>query len=279
MWLREPSYLPPAANYDGVVRFERGTRVLITGASRGIGRALALRLAERGCTLGLLARSGDELAELSEALPGDGHAALPCDVGDRGQVVEAVERFGRCDVAVANAGVAYYGRFDSLAPELVERMTRVNWLGTLHTAGAVLPGMLERGSGHLVVVSSGAGYRAFPEAAVYGGTKAAQRAFGEALRHELAGSGVSVTVVYPGETATALHDHEKDSMPEWYRSKDSADPGELAERVVAAVEKDRAAVHYPPAVAALRVTHGLSPRVADFLLRLARGPTVAPRRG
>jgi short-subunit dehydrogenase len=182
-------------------------------------------------------------------------------------------------VAVANAGVAHYGRFDSLEPDLAERMTRVNWLGTLHTAAAVLPGMLERGSGHLVIVSSGAGYRAFPEAAVYGGTKAAQRAFGEALRHELAGSGVSVTVVYPGEIATALHDHEKGSMPDWYRTDGGADPAELAKRVVEAVANDSAAVHYPPMVAALRITHGLSPRVADFVLRLARGGSVAPRRG
>ena len=261
------------------MRVERGTRVLVTGASRGIGRALALRFAELGCTLGLLARSGDELAELSHALPGEGHSALPCDVGDRRQLVEAADRFGRCDVAVANAGVAHYGRFDSLEPELAEQMTRVNWLGTLHTAAAVLPGMLERGSGHLVIVSSGAGYRAFPEAAVYGGTKAAQRAFGEALRHELAGSGVSVTVVYPGEIATALHDHEKDSMPDWYRTNGAADPAELAERVVEAVASDSAAVHYPPIVAALRIAHGLSPRVGDFVLRLTRGRSVAPRRG
>jgi short-subunit dehydrogenase len=271
--------LQPARGYDGPVRVDPGTRVLVTGASRGIGRALAHVFAELGCTLGLLARSGDELAELAATLPGEGHRALPCDVGDRRQLTEAMERFGRCDVAVANAGVAHYGRFDSLEPELAERMTRVNWLGTLHTAAAVLPGMLERGSGHLVIVSSGAGYRAFPEAAVYGGTKAAQRAFGEALRHELAGSGVSVTVVYPGEIATALHDHEKDSMPAWYRTDGSADPEELARRVIAAVEEDRAAVHYPPAVAALRVAHGLSPRLGDRLLRALRGASAAPRKG
>lgn len=276
---REPSYLPPAAGYDGAVRVERGTRVLVTGASRGIGRALALRFAELDCTIGLVARSADELAELAEALPGAGHSALPCDVGDRERVAEVVERFGRCDVAVANAGIAHYGRFDSLDLGLAERMTRINWLGTLNLAGAVLPGMLERGSGHLVIVSSGAGYRAFPEAAVYGGTKAAQRAFGEALRHELSGSGVSVTVVYPGEIATGLHEHERDSMPAWYRTDHAADPAELAARVVEAVVKDRAAVHYPPIVAALRVAHGVSPRLADLLLRATRDDSVAPRRG
>lgn len=260
------------------MRIEPGTRVLVTGASRGIGRALALAFAGRGCVVGLIARSGEALDEVREALPGDGHVALSCDVGDRGAVTAAVECFGRCDVALANAGVAHYGRFESLDLELAERMTRINWLGTLNTVAAVLPGMLERRLGQLVIVSSGAGYRAFPEAAVYGGTKAAQRAFGEALRHELAGRGVSVTVVYPGETATALHDHEKDSMPAWYRSSGTADPSELAERVVAGVERDRATVHHPPAVRALGVVHGLSPALADAVLRRLRGASAAPRR-
>lgn len=267
-----------APDYHAAVRIGSGTRVLVTGASRGIGRSVAEALAARGCTLGLVARSEDELSALASSLPGGPHVILPCDVGDREEVEAVAGRFGECHVAVANAGVAHYGRFDSVAPELVERMTRVNWLGTVHTVGAVLPGMLARGAGHLVIVSSGAGYRAFPEAAVYGATKAAQRAFGEALRHELAGSGVRLTMVYPGEIATHLHDHEKDSMPDWYRSGPAADPRELAGRVVTAVERDRRTVHYPPAVAALRVAHGLSPRLGDAILRRLRGRSAAPLR-
>ena len=258
------------------MRVGPGTRVIVTGASRGIGRAIAEKLAARGCTLGLLARSEVELAALVETLPGDGHVALAADVGDRSAIADAVERFGACDVAVANAGVADYGRFDSLPPESVERMTRVNWLGTVNTVGAVLPGMTECGHGHLVIVSSGAGYRAFPEAAVYGATKAAQRAFGEALRHELAGTGVSVTLVYPGEIATHLHDHERETMPDWYRASDAADATEIAERVVAGVENGRRAVHYPAVVAFLRVAQGLSPRLADAILRGLRGKSAAP---
>ena len=255
------------------------TRVLLTGASRGIGRALAEAFARRGCTLGLVARSEDELASLARTLPGDGHAALPADVGDREAMTAAVERFGGCDVAVANAGVASYGPFRSLAPEAVERMTRVNWLGTVWTVAAALPGMLARRSGHLVVVSSGAGLRTFPEAAVYGATKHAQRGFAEALRHELDGSGVSLTAVYPGEIATHLHDHEKESMPAWYKRERAAPPEPFAERVVRAVERDEPAVYHPPVVRALRVIHGLSPRLADMLLRRLRGPSAAPRRG
>lgn len=253
-----------------------GTRALVTGASRGIGRAVAERLAARGCRVGLLARSQDELRELAGTLPGDGHEALAADVGDRAELERTIRDFGACDIAVANAGVASYGPFTQLDPGEAERMTRVNWLGTLNTAAAVLPAMVERGRGRLVIVSSGAGYRSFPEAAVYGGTKAAQRAFGEALRHELAGTGVGVTIVYPGEIGTHLHDHERDSMPAWYRSEGAADAGELAERIVGAIERDRPTVHYPPIVAALRVAHGVSPSVGDALLRVLRGRSAAP---
>jgi short-subunit dehydrogenase len=128
-----------------------------------------------------------------------------------------------------------------------------------------------------VIVSSGAGYRAFPQAAVYGATKAAQRAFGEALRHEVAGDGVAVTLVYPGEIATHLHEHERDSLPDWYRTGKLAEPAKLADRVVADVERDRAAVHYPRVVGALRVAHGLSPRLGDAILRRLRGPSAAPK--
>ena len=256
-----------------------GSRVLVTGASRGIGKALAEAFAARGCTLGLVARSQDELAALARALPGEGHAPLAADVGDREQMSAAVERLGDCDVLVANAGVASYGSFSGLAIDDVERMTRINWLGTVYAVHAALPGMLEHRRGQVVIVSSGAGYRAFPEAAVYGATKAAQRAFGEALRHELAGTGVSVTIVYPGEIATSLHTHEKDSMPDWYRGgEDAAPAAELAKRVVAAVERDAPAVHYPPIVKSLRVAHGISPRLGDVLLRRLRGPSAAPRR-
>jgi short-subunit dehydrogenase len=253
------------------------TRVAVTGASRGIGEAVARAFAARGAVLGLMARSGDVLEALAASLPGDGHQALPADVGDAGEVRATLDRFGDVDVLVANAGVAHYGAFASADPEAAERMTRVNWLGTVNSVQAVLPRMLERRSGHLVIVSSGAALRTFPEAAVYGATKAAQRGFAEALRHELHGTGVSLTVVYPGEIATHLHDHERDAMPAWYR-KDEAVPAEpLAKRIVAAVEADARAVYHPPMVRLLRIAHGISPRAGDLMLRRMRGPSAAPR--
>jgi short-subunit dehydrogenase len=253
------------------------TRVLLTGASRGIGRALAEALARRGCLLGLVARSRDELEELAGSLPGDGHRVLPADVADRAQIEEALRDFGRCDVVVANAGIARYLAFQDLPLEELERLTATNWLGTAFTVKAALPGMLERGAGHVVIVSSGAGLRSFPQASVYGATKAAQRGFAEALRHELAGTGVSVTTVFPGEIRTHLHDHEKDHMPAWYHGDRSASPDTLAEKIVAGVERDARAVYYPPIVRSLRIMNGLSPRLADFVLRRLRGRSAAPR--
>jgi len=254
-----------------------GTRVLVTGASRGIGQALVRAFAARGCTLGLVSRSREELEQLAGSLPEDGHQVLPADVGDAGSVRNAVESFGDLDVLVANAGVAHYRKFQDLPVEKAEQMTRVNWLGTLYSVDAALPRMIERGRGHIVIVSSGAGFRAFPQASVYGATKAAQRAFSDALRHELAGTGVSVTTVFPGEIRSQLHAHEKDQMPAWYRADDAVDPDELVKRVLEAVERDRRSVIYPPIVGLLRVMHGLSPRASDAILRRLRGRTAAPR--
>jgi short-subunit dehydrogenase len=260
-----------------------GTRALITGASRGIGRALATELAARGATLGLAARSTDELDALAGELPG-AHHVLTCDVADATSTQGAIERFidsaGGLDLLIANAGVANYGAFADQPLDDKLRMTHVNWHGTLHTIHFGLPHMLDARRGHIVIVSSGAGLRSFPHAAVYGATKAAQRMFGEALRHELAGTGVSLTVVYPGEIATSLHDHEKARLPPWYRGGTSAAPADaLAQRVVKAIENDERAVHYPPLVRALGIVHGLNPKAGDALLRRLRGESAAPRRG
>jgi short-subunit dehydrogenase len=252
------------------------TRVVVTGASRGIGRTIAEIFAARDCEVGLLARSEEELEELVLALPGEGHEALPADVGNPADLERAFADWGEVDVLVANAGVADYGPFRDMTSDQVERMTRINWLGTAYTVQAALPGMLDRARGHIVIVSSGAGLRSFPFAAVYGATKSAQRGFGEALRHELSGTGVSVTVVYPGEIKSHLHEHD-DFMPDWYHSDDAKSPQPLAEAILAAIEEDERAVYYPPEVRLLRVAHGLSPKLADRILRRLRGGTAAAR--
>jgi short-subunit dehydrogenase len=163
------------------VQIGPGTRVLVTGASRGIGEAVASAFAARGCEVGRVSRSGE----------------LAADVADPDSIASAVSAFGVVDVLVANAGIAYYRPFKDMPLSNIEELTRVNWMGTVHTVRATLPGMLERRRGQIAIVSSGAGLRSFPNAAVYGATKAAQRGFGEALRHELKGTGVGLTMVYP----------------------------------------------------------------------------------
>jgi short-subunit dehydrogenase len=272
----------PAPVGCAAMRITPGTRALVTGASRGIGRALAEALAARGATVGLAARSAEELEALAAELPGT-HHALPCDVGDAAEVRAAVDGFaataGGLDLLVANAGITHYGPFRDQPLADAEAMTRVNWLGTLYTVHAGLPHLLDAAHGHVVVVSSGAALRSFPWAAIYGATKAAQRMFAEALRHELSGTGVSLTTVYPGETVTHLHDHEKDRMPDWYRGgEDAVQPSALAEKVLAGVEADARAVYHPPVVRLLGAVHGVSPRTSDAVLRKLRGGTAAPRR-
>lgn len=260
------------------------TTAVVTGASAGLGRALAEALAARGARVGAVARRQELLRDLVAALPpspGGEHLALAADVTDRASIEAAIAGFGEAagpiDVLFANAGVAHYGPFANLDPERAEEMVAVNVLGTTHTVAAALPGMLERACGHIVVTSSGAGLRAFPSAAVYGGTKAYDRGFAEALRHELAGSGVSVTTVFPGEVATDLHAYEDHVEPEWRREGEALPPERVAERILAAVEADQRNL-YAPGIVRLLGVNGIAPGLADRLLRRIRGPSAAPRR-
>lgn len=255
---------------------------IVTGASAGIGRALALELAARGITVGLLARRRRELEALLAELPDTaaGHTVLVADVANRRRLEEAIGGFvesrGGLDLFFANAGVAHYGPFADVELERAEQMIEVNVLGTVLSVGVALPHMLDRARGHLVITASGAGLRAFPWAAVYGGTKAFDRGFAEALRHELSGTGVSLTTVFPGEVATSLHDHEPGSIPDWRRGEGAVDAADAARTILAAVEADHRQVFIPPAVRLLGL-NGLAPRLTDRLLRRLRGRSAAPR--
>jgi short-subunit dehydrogenase len=265
------------------VRIEPGTRVVVTGASRGIGRALSIEVARRGGRLGLIARGKEALEELLAELPPghDGaHETAVADVSKWGQTTRAIDRLAKrldgIDMLVANAGVLHYAPFADQDVADAEAMVQTNVLGTMYTVKAALPHMLERGRGHIVVLSSAAGLRSFPWGAVYGGTKAFDRGFAEALRHELAGTGISVTTVYPGEFGTTILAHQRDRLPAW-RSNDEERPvTELVDAIVEGVEADERAVYAPPVVRVLGLS-GVAPGVTDRLLVRIRGRSAAPR--
>jgi NADP-dependent 3-hydroxy acid dehydrogenase YdfG len=176
-----------------------GKVALVTGASGGIGAAVARTLHEAGASVGLLSRRGDDLG-LERGL------GLACDVRDRGAVDAAtkavVERFGRLDIVVANAGVGAYGPFLELDPEQLEAMIDVNLKGTLYTAVATLPHLIAAGGGDFVALASVAGLRAFPGEAVYNASKFGQLGFTRALDHELRERGVRATSICPGGVKT-----------------------------------------------------------------------------
>jgi NADP-dependent 3-hydroxy acid dehydrogenase YdfG len=177
----------------------QGKVALVTGASGGIGAAVARRLHEAGASVGLLSRSGDDLG-LESAL------GLTCDVRDRIAVSAAadavVERLGRLDVVVANAGVGAYGSFLELDPEQLEAMIDVNLKGTLYTAAATLPHLIAAGEGDFIALASVAGLRAFPGEAVYNASKFGQLGFTRALDHELRERGIRATCICPGGVKT-----------------------------------------------------------------------------
>jgi len=177
-----------------------GRTTLVTGASRGVGAAVARSFAAGGARVALLSRSGDDLGL------GGGALGIACDVADRGQVFAAVEQvigeFGALDCVVANAGVGMYGNFLELAPEHVEAMIDVNLKGTLYTAAATLPHLIVAGGGDFVSLASVAGLRAFPGESVYNASKFGQLGFTRSLDHELREHGVRATCVCPGGVAT-----------------------------------------------------------------------------
>ena len=193
--------------------------VLITGASSGIGRALALEMASRGYAVGLVARREPDLAALAEEIRGHGQTAAWAvgDVVDKQGLFEAIgvleETLGPCEILVANAGIAGKFGVTNLDLDLLERITEVNYLGAVRAAAAVLPGMLSRGRGQLVVVSSVAGFRGLPGSGAYSGSKAAVSTIWEAFRGELRSEGIACTTIHPGYIDTPLTQKNRFSMP------------------------------------------------------------------
>ncbi len=190
----------------------KGKVALITGASKGIGRACALMLAEAGANVVLCATSVDLLEILRKDIDGLGVEPLAerCDVSrllDCEKVVEkSLERFGKIDILINNAGVGFSDKIVDSEPGEVEQMVKVNLLGVYYMTRAVLPSMIEREHGDIINIGSVAAVKYSPNFAMYSATKFAVRAFSEALRNEVQDHNIRVTLIHPGMTKTPFFD-------------------------------------------------------------------------
>jgi len=254
-----------------------GRHVLVTGASRGIGAALAERFAARGARLTLVARSADALEAVAARTGG---AAVVADLADRPAleaVVPAAERrWGPVDVLVNNAGIDAVGALERMTAEELDRVLLLNLRAPMELTRRVLPGMRARRRGHVVNVSSLAGVACVPGIAAYGATKAGLTHFTAALRLDLRGSGVGTTVVEVGIVdGTDLTGSAMSYAPfaaGWNRFLrlgllTNTDRGRLCDAVVRAVEGDRRHVRLPRRGAPLTMLPEASRRVAELLQR------------
>jgi short-subunit dehydrogenase len=174
-----------------------GRTALLTGATGGLGRAIAATLAGRGATLVLSGRKAEALEALAAELPGE-HRATPADLTEPGAAEKLAAEAGDVDILVANAGLPGSGLLADLTAEQVSRALRVNLESPMLMARALYPGMVERGSGHLVFISSISGKVGNPRASIYNATKFGLRGFALGLRTDLAQKGVGVSLVSPG---------------------------------------------------------------------------------
>jgi NAD(P)-dependent dehydrogenase (short-subunit alcohol dehydrogenase family) len=305
---REVAWLAAAA-CAAAVGFSRGRSrrrapsrvVLVTGGSRGLGLRLAHEYLVRGTRVAICARDSAELERAVVLLGGGARLlAVPCDVVEESEVgglVAAVqERFGGIDTVVNNAGVIQVGPAEHMGPADYAAAWRTHLLGPLLVARAVLPGMRERGCGRIVNIASIAGLLPVPHMLPYTSSKFALAGWSDALRAELAGSGISVTTVCPAllRTGSPRHARFKGRHREeyaWFSIGDSLpllsmDAGRAAHRIVEAAERGRARVVLPAAARLPVALHGIWPELvlrafalADRLLPDPGGVGSASRTG
>ena len=186
--------------------------VAITGASSGIGRATALRLARDGAAVVICARRADRLDAVAAEIAAAGGTVLPmvADVTSAADmdrlVARGIERFGRLDVMMCNAGFGVAGAIDEVPPDQMQRLLDINYTGTYHATRAALAVFRRQQSGHIIIVSSIVGKRGVPYMGAYAATKFAQAGLAECLRAELIGTGIHVSVVFPVSTESEFFD-------------------------------------------------------------------------
>ncbi len=245
-----------------------GKVAVVTGASSGIGEATVLELASRGASVVAAARSVEKLEDLARRTAPSGVLVVEADVADRDSVEamvgRAVEKFGRLDVLVNNAGLGLSGRVAELRPEDLRYVFEVNTIGPLNCLQAALPHM--GSGGRIINVSSVVGLRAIPKVGGYCSTKFALNALSDSLRVEVAGRGISVTSVYPGTTRTSFRDNSrrtKDEKRGW--RPNGVTPEKVAKRIADAAEKGPRDVYVTASdrlfVAGVTLFPGLTDRV------------------
>ncbi len=222
----------------------RGKTALLTGATGGLGRAIAAGLAGRGARLVLSSRKGAELEELAASLPGDGHRTVVSDLAVEGEALRLLEAAGEIDILVANAGLPASGRLDGFSQEEIGRALRVNLESPVRMARELVPRFTARGSGHLVFVSSISGKAATARASLYAATKFGLRGFAFCLREDLRGTGIGVSVVSPGAIADAgmFADSGAAAPPLMGTGR----PEQVGRAVVEAIERDRGEITVAP---------------------------------
>jgi len=227
-----------------------GRVILITGASTGIGRCLAIDLAARGAIVVGCARSRERLdaalEDVRRASPSS--RAIECDVGDREQVRAMMSKvladFGKIDILINNAGIGMRKPFVETSLETLEEIMRTNYLGTVYCAHEVLPSMIARGSGHIVNISSGAGKIGSLNLAGYCASKFAMNGLSESLYHEIKPLGIHVTVICPGPVKTEFNKSFADAQP---KSPPGLiiSPDAVSKAVIKAIEAKRFEVVLP----------------------------------
>ncbi len=214
-----------------------GRTALLTGATGGLGRAIAEALAAQGATVVLSARKAEALDSLAAELPGIGHKTVVADLADPPAAEKLAAQAGQIDILVANAGLPGAGWLADFTPEHVKRALRVNLEAPMLLAQALFPAMVERGSGHLVFVSSLAGKAASPRSSIYNATKFGLRGFALGLRSDLGPKGVGVSLVSPGFIREA--GMFADSGAKSPAGMGTSTPQAVGSAVVKAIERDK----------------------------------------
>jgi len=221
-----------------------GRTALLTGATGGLGRAMAEALAARGTKLILSGRKAEALEEMKAGLPGEGHSVLPADLAEPGAAEKLAAEAGEVDVLIANAGLPGTGRLTEFSAEKLTGTLRVNLEAPMLLARALETQMLERGAGHMVFISSLSGKSATPLSSVYNATKFGLRGFALGLRADLAPRGIGVSLVSPGTIREAGMYSDSGAPP--IKGLGTGTPQQVGQAVVKAIEGDKVEVTVAP---------------------------------